>query len=52
MRDDSADTLAGFVVMAIVYLLFGVFILAFKYPKVMIPLLVIGGALLAIMASQ
>jgi hypothetical protein len=52
MRDDSADTLAGFVVMAIVYILFGIVTLAFKYPKVMIPFLVIGGALLVTMASQ
>lgn len=36
-RDNSANTLAKIVVMAFVYLLFGVFILAFKYPKVVIP---------------
>lgn len=52
MSDDSADKMAEMAVMAVVYLLFGVFILAFKYPKVMIPLLVVAGVVIAVMASQ
>ncbi len=52
MRDDTADALAELVFKALIFLLFGVFILAFKYPKIMIPLLVIGGAAILMLASQ
>ncbi len=52
MRDDTAEKLAQLAFKAFIYLLFGVFILAFKYPKVGIPLLVVGGVVLWIMMSQ
>ncbi len=51
MRDDTADKMANLAVMAVVYLLFGIFILAFKYPKVMIPFLVVIGVII-FMASR
>ncbi len=48
MRDDTADKMANLVVTVLVFLLFGIFILAFKYPKVMIPLLAIVGVVIFI----
>lgn len=42
--DQAAFFLTKLTVQILIVVLFGVFILTFRYPKVMLPLLAIGGA--------